>query len=116
MLTSWPGIRDDLVNAGATWVNKKVVSDRNLVTSRGPQDLLLFIPAMVELFSKGSRAAAENRSNISDPQVNEAPMLVQQTVSKVSNFPYKWAGALVIFGLGTYRAITKGVSVPRLAR
>lgn len=115
-LTSWPGIRDDLVNAGATWMNRKVVSDRNLVTSRGPQDLLMFIPAMVELFSKGAKAATENRSSISDPQVNEAPILVQQTVSKVSNFPYKWASVALIFGLGTYRAITKGVSVPHFAR
>lgn len=36
-LTSWPGIRDDLVNAGATWLDREVVRDRNLVTSRGPR-------------------------------------------------------------------------------
>lgn len=116
-LTSWPGIRDDMVNAGATWVNKNVVIDRNLVTSRGPQDLLQFIPAMITLFGKGKEALT-SRSEVtySDPQASEAPMLVQQTVRNVSNFPYKWAGAALIFGLGTYRAITKGVTVPRLAR
>jgi protease I len=37
-LTSWPGIRDDLVNSGATWLDRDVVKDGNLVTSRGPQD------------------------------------------------------------------------------
>src|SRR3712207_8585606 len=38
-LTSWPGIRDDLVNAGATWLDREVVRDGNLTTSRGPQDM-----------------------------------------------------------------------------
>jgi protease I len=32
-LTSWPGIRDDLVNADATWLDEEVVRDGNLVTS-----------------------------------------------------------------------------------
>jgi protease I len=36
-LTSWPGIRDDLVNSGATWLDREVVKDGNLVTSRGPR-------------------------------------------------------------------------------
>jgi putative intracellular protease/amidase len=31
-LTSWPGIRDDLVDAGATWLDREVVRDGNLVT------------------------------------------------------------------------------------
>lgn len=34
-LTSWPGIRDDVVNAGATWRDEPVVRDGNLITSRG---------------------------------------------------------------------------------
>ncbi|MDB4977387.1 MAG: ThiJ/PfpI family protein [Myxococcaceae bacterium] len=53
-LASWPGIRDDLVHAGATWRNEALVVDRNLVTSRGPQDLAAFVPAMLELFATGS--------------------------------------------------------------
>jgi protease I len=51
-LTSWPGIRDDLVNAGATWLDRDVVRDRNLVTSRGPQDMRTFVPAMLDAFSE----------------------------------------------------------------
>src|SRR3954453_6993960 len=47
-LTSWPGIRDDLVNAGATWVDQELVRDGNLVTSRGPQDLQAFVPRDAE--------------------------------------------------------------------
>src|SRR3712207_6890404 len=42
-LTSWPGIRDDLVNAGATWLVQEIVRDRNLTTSRGPQDMAAFV-------------------------------------------------------------------------
>ena len=33
-MTSWPGVRDDLVNAGATWLDREVVLDRNWLTSR----------------------------------------------------------------------------------
>ena len=49
-MTSWPGIRDDLVHAGATWQDEPVVRDGNLVTSRGPQDLLAFVRAIVGHF------------------------------------------------------------------
>jgi hypothetical protein len=42
VLTSWLGVRDDLVNAGAKWLDQEVVWDRNLVTSRGPQDMVPF--------------------------------------------------------------------------
>jgi protease I len=54
-LTSWPGIRDDLVNAGATWLDRDVVRDRNLVTSRGPQDLRTFVPEMIDIFAEPTR-------------------------------------------------------------
>jgi protease I len=53
-LTSWPGIRDDLINAGATWLDREVVRDRNLITSRGPQDLRAFVPAMLDAFAAGA--------------------------------------------------------------
>lgn len=41
-MTSTPGIKDDLINAGATWVDEAVVVDRNVVTSRRPADLPAF--------------------------------------------------------------------------
>ena len=47
-LTSTVGIRDDLVNAGATWVDQPVVVDRNIISSRVPADLPAFGLAMVE--------------------------------------------------------------------
>lgn len=41
-LTSWPSVRKDLENAGAHWVDREVVEDGNLITSRKPQDLEAF--------------------------------------------------------------------------
>lgn len=46
-VTSVPAIRDDLENAGATWVNEPVVVDGNLITSRMPQDLPVFTGALI---------------------------------------------------------------------
>lgn len=59
-ITSWPSLQADLKNAGAKWVDKEVVRDRNLVTSRKPDDLPAFNRAMIDLFSasgKGDLAA-----------------------------------------------------------
>src|SRR5690349_8478709 len=55
-LTSWPSLKTDLRNAGADWVNEKVVQDGNLVTSRGPQDLIAFNKKIVQLFSQAGPA------------------------------------------------------------
>lgn len=46
-VTSWPSIRTDLVNAGATWVDQEVVEDGNLITSRKPDDLDAFVGAVL---------------------------------------------------------------------
>jgi protease I len=48
-LTSTVGIRDDLVNAGARWVDAPAVVDGNIVSARVPKDLPAFGAAMVEL-------------------------------------------------------------------
>jgi protease I len=45
-LTSWPSIKQDLINAGARWVDERVVEDANLITSRNPQDLDAFSEAI----------------------------------------------------------------------
>jgi protease I len=56
-LTSWEGIRRDLERAGATWKDEPVVRDGNLLTSRKPDDLDAFVPALVELFATARREA-----------------------------------------------------------
>jgi protease I len=52
-MTSWPTIADDLRNAGANWVDREVVVDKNLITSRGPDDLPAFNDAMRTLIAQG---------------------------------------------------------------
>jgi protease I len=51
-LTSWPTIADDIRNAGGEWVDREVVVDGSLVTSRGPKDLPAFNREMVQLFAR----------------------------------------------------------------
>lgn len=50
--TSTPGLTDDLRNAGATWVDKPVVIDRNHVTSRRPDDLPEFCRGILEVMGR----------------------------------------------------------------
>ena len=50
-VTGSPGIKDDLINAGAIWQDAAVVVDRNFVSSRKPDDLPEFCRAIVELMS-----------------------------------------------------------------
>ena len=47
--TSVSAIKDDLVNSGATWLDEAVVADGNLVSSRTPEDLPVFVKKIIEL-------------------------------------------------------------------
>jgi protease I len=69
-LTSWPGIRDDVVNAGGTWLDQPVVRDRNWLTSRGPQDFAQFVPAVLEFFRGSSQESAVRPQ---EPRPQSAP-------------------------------------------
>jgi protease I len=48
-VTSTPGIKDDMVNAGGLWKDESVVVDRNLVSSRRPPDLPDYMRAFIEV-------------------------------------------------------------------
>jgi protease I len=58
-VTSWPSLRTDLRNAGGTWVDREVVVDRNLVTSRKPDDIPAFNREVIRMFGRfrGANAA-----------------------------------------------------------
>ncbi len=47
-VTSWRSIRTDIENAGGEWVDREVVVDDGLITSRSPKDLDAFVAAIIE--------------------------------------------------------------------
>lgn len=55
-MTSYPSIRTDLANAGADWVDREVVVDSGLVTSRNPDDIPAFNRKMIEEIAEGVHA------------------------------------------------------------
>ena len=50
--TSTPGIKDDLINAGAEWLDEPLVIDRNMVSSRRPDDLPQFCRGIMKVLTK----------------------------------------------------------------
>jgi len=60
--TSWPSIRTDLKNAGATVVDEPAVTDGNIVTSRNPQDVEAFTEAVIDLIEN-----APSETEVSHP-------------------------------------------------
>ncbi|QGZ64876.1 type 1 glutamine amidotransferase domain-containing protein [Paraburkholderia acidisoli] len=55
-MTSWPTLQDDIRNAGGKWVDKQMVHDGNLITSRKPDDLPAFNAELISTLS-AARAA-----------------------------------------------------------
>lgn len=51
-MTSTPGIKDDLENAGAIWIDEEVVVDRNIVSGRRPPDLPAFMKAYIQVLAE----------------------------------------------------------------
>lgn len=48
-VTSTPGIKHDLMHAGANWVNEAAVIDGNIVSGRRPPDLYVYTPMLIEV-------------------------------------------------------------------
>jgi protease I len=61
-ITSWPSLRTDLRNAGATVLDEEVVVDEGLVSSRSPDDLPAFCDKVVEEFAEGRHADRMERT------------------------------------------------------
>lgn len=55
-MTSYPSVKTDLINAGVHWVDKEVVVDHGLVTSRSPNDLGPFNEKLLEELAEGIHA------------------------------------------------------------
>lgn len=77
-MTSWPGVRDDVVNAGAIWLDESVVHDGNWLTSRGPQDMVPFVRALLTFFAGQAPVSEPPASDAaaSAPQRDSPPALV----------------------------------------
>jgi protease I len=103
-LTSWPGVRDDLVNAGAVWCNQEAVRDGRFLTSRTPQDAAAFMRALLPLLAGDPDAGAATPRADSDPP--------QQAPSELPDQSLRWLAApslgamlsLAIVGVGVVAA------------
>lgn len=69
-VTSWPSIRTDLINAGARWVDREVVEDGNLITSRRPADLEAFTSAIARQLKQGVSERVPRPGEPAQPQVH----------------------------------------------
>jgi protease I len=58
-VTSWPTLQTDIRNAGGKWVDKEVVVDDGIVTSRKPDDIPAFNEKMIEEFAEGKHEARD---------------------------------------------------------
>jgi protease I len=56
-VTSWPSLQTDIRNAGGEWVDREVVTDHGLVTSRKPADIPAFNKKIIEEFAEGKHKA-----------------------------------------------------------
>ncbi|MGH8175442.1 MAG: type 1 glutamine amidotransferase domain-containing protein [Steroidobacter sp.] len=55
-VTSYKSIRTDVMNAGGKWVDREVVTDRGMITSRNPGDLEAFVAKIIEEIEEGGHA------------------------------------------------------------
>jgi protease I len=67
-VTSWPSVRKDLINAGAAWVDRPVVEDANLITSRNPDDLEAFSDTIVRHLENDGSDPAPLSQMVCDPR------------------------------------------------
>ena len=118
-MTSWPGVRDDLVNAGATWLDREVVRDGNWLTSRGPQDMVPFVKALIDHFagreSSRHESTAEAGETTSAPQRNAPPALVLGAMKWMPR-PSLRTAALIGAGLALLAARSRHRHAPPLSR
>lgn len=69
-MTSFPSIKTDLINAGVNWLDKEVVTDNGLITSRGPKDLEAFNKKMIEEITEGKH---ESKAAFTQPHAVTQP-------------------------------------------
>lgn len=106
-LAAWPGVRDDIVNAGATWRNQDVVRDGNILSSRAAQDTAVLVEALIPFFA--GELPAEVRPDGQASRQSDPP---QETPSESPDQPLRWLSApsvgamlsLALLGVGVVAA------------
>jgi protease I len=71
-ITSWPSLQTDIKNAGGDWVDREVVTDEGIVTSRKPDDIPAFNRKMIEEFGEGIHADRRMTATASDAAADQA--------------------------------------------
>jgi protease I len=106
-LAAWPGVRDDIVHADGVWHDAPLVRDRNWVSSRGPQDMLTFVPAMLGLMASGAASGVEIETAPEGAPVNglsspkyECPLGLAVKAARYLPGPTFRTAATLALGLG----------------
>jgi protease I len=97
-------LRDDLVNAGATWLNEEVVRDANWLSSRGAADMVAFIREMIPLFAGESEIVRTPHQANSDPQREEPSETPGQPLHWLSTPSVGTMLGLALLGVGVVAA------------
>jgi protease I len=107
-LTSWPGVRDDIVNAGATWLNQPIVCDANYLSCRSSQDIELFLGELVPFFEGESRTTSPLLKAQSDPP--------QEKPAELQNQSLRWLAAPSVGAMLSLALLGVGVVAAQHAR
>lgn len=75
MITSWPSLRTDLLNAGARWLDQEVVVDGNIITSRAPEDVTAFSDIFLRVLAEGVPDRETAVSTPDDQGVEQSTMV-----------------------------------------
>ena len=73
LVTSWPSLKTDLVNARASWVDEAVIVDEGIVTSRTPDDIPVFSAKAIEEFAEGKHNRRIMKESYNDTPEETAP-------------------------------------------
>ena len=103
-LTASPGMRDDLVNAGAIWLNEPVVRDGTWLTGRGQQDTDAFIRELIPFFHGAQSPSAPPAKAMSDPPLEEPSGIQGQSLQWLSTPSVGAMLGLALLGVGVVAA------------